>query len=258
MSDTILNFVDVGKTFVSATGQSSVALLPVNTEVRRGEFVSLVGPSGCGKTTLLKMAAGLISTSTGEIQFKAASGGMSSSDFGMAFQTPAMFPWRTIIKNVMLPAEIAGTRSKEVARRAESLLEMMRIADVRDKYPSELSGGMLQRAAIARSMINDPDVLLMDEPFGALDAMTREQLNDELQQLHQIHGKTILFVTHGIQEAVFLSDRVIVLSGKPGKIVADITVPLPRPRRLEERVSPEAKECEAEIREALESIKVGS
>lgn len=258
MSDTILKFLDVGKTFTSASGELSVALQPVNVEIRRGEFVSLVGPSGCGKTTLLKMAAGLISATTGEIQFDSKQNGMRSSDFGMAFQTPAMFPWRTILKNVALPAEIAGNKNKEMMRRAESLLGMMQISDVRDKYPSELSGGMLQRAAIARSMINDPDVLLMDEPFGALDAMTREQLNDELQQLHLAHGKTVVFVTHGIQEAVFLSDRIIVLSGKPGEMVADITVPLPRPRRFEERTSAAAKECEAEVREALESIKVGS
>ena len=251
---TVLQINRVSKTFVSQSGVESPALMPVDLEIGAGEFVSFVGPSGCGKTTLLKICAGLISPTTGSVVFNGVEGAISPSKFGMAFQSPALLPWRTVLQNVLLPADVMAIRSAEVERRAASLLELMQLSDVGNKYPSELSGGMLQRAAIARAMIHNPEILLMDEPFGALDAMTREQLNEELQDLHMKQGKTVLFVTHGIQEAVFLSDRVIVLSGRPGELVADLSIPLARPRGSKERTSEVARRCEEEIRTALESI----
>ena len=250
----VLRIDGVSKTFLSQSGLESAALKPVDLKVNAGEFVSLVGPSGCGKTTLLKICAGLIPSTTGSIDFKGVSGAIAPSSFGMVFQSPALLPWRTVMQNVLLPAEVMGIKSREIEQRAVSLLDLMQLSDVGEKYPSELSGGMLQRAAIARAMIHDPEVLLMDEPFGALDAMTREQLNEELQDLQVKQGKTVLFVTHGIQEAVFLSDRVVVLSGRPGELVADLTIPLPRPRGSKERTSEVARRCEEEIRTALESI----
>jgi NitT/TauT family transport system ATP-binding protein len=196
--------------------------------------VSLVGPSGCGKTTLLKIIAGLHPHDAGELQIGSDTHPFDPSrDIGMVFQQPLLLKWRRVIDNVLLPAEILGLPLKESRSRARDLLALVGLADAEDKYPYELSGGMQQRAAIARALIHDPKLILMDEPFGALDALTREKMNLELLHIWQASRKTILFVTHGITEAVFLGTRVVVLTAGPARMADNFQVELPHPRTLD-------------------------
>ncbi len=227
-----------GKTFRQRSGLASVALQPVTTNILEGQFVSLVGPSGCGKTTLLKMCAGLASTSQGDITFGETAQPVSPGSYGMVFQAPALLPWRTVVENILLPADILGLPAEQARRRAIELLQLVQLSSSPDKYPRELSGGMQQRVSIARALLHDPSILFMDEPFGALDAMTREELNLALQDIQQAQGKTVLFVTHDIDEAVLLSDRVLVFAGTPGRLVDDVLIDLPRPRALASRKEP--------------------
>jgi ABC-type nitrate/sulfonate/bicarbonate transport system, ATPase component len=236
------------KIYTTRTGEKVQALTEVSLTVQRGEFVSLVGPSGCGKTTLLKILAGLIPHSSGSVSIagKTVKGPQRST--GLVFQAPTLLPWRTILENVMLPVEVQRLDRAVYRKRALELLDMVGLGGFEAKYPSELSGGMQQRAGICRALVHDPEVLLMDEPFGALDAMTREYMNVELLKIWKESGKTIVFVTHSIPEAVFLSDRVVVMSPRPGKIEEVIDDDLPRPRELSVMNSPEAGVYTSRIR----------
>jgi NitT/TauT family transport system ATP-binding protein len=211
-----------------------LAVSDVTFDVGSGELVSLVGPSGCGKTTLLKLLAGLHAPDAGRIDIGNAQHPFDPSrDIGMVFQQPLLLKWRRILGNVLLPAEILGLPMRESRERARELLALTGLTSSEDKYPYELSGGMQQRASIARALVHDPKLVLMDEPFGALDAMTRERMNLELLTIWRESRKTIIFVTHGIAEAVFLGTRVIVLTAGPARMAADITIELPRPRALD-------------------------
>jgi NitT/TauT family transport system ATP-binding protein len=216
------------------------------------EFVSFVGPSGCGKTTLLKMAAGLIEPTQGSILFRDTGRTISPGAYGFVFQNAALLPWRTVLENVMLPADILGLPLQAARARANQLLELVHLGRAVSSYPNQLSGGMQQRASIARALMHDPEVLFMDEPFGALDAMTREQLNMELQRISVVQKKTVLFVTHDIEEAVLLSDRVFVFSRGPGQLVSTLALDIPRPRQLLCKADPRFLEAVAKIRDLLE------
>jgi NitT/TauT family transport system ATP-binding protein len=211
-----------------------LAVSDATFDVMPGELVSLVGPSGCGKSTLLKVLAGLHKHDAGEVTMGSATHSFDPSrDVGMVFQAPLLLKWRRILENVLLPAEILGLPQKESRERATSLLALVGLTGYEDKYPYELSGGMQQRAAIARSLIHDPKLVLMDEPFGALDALTREKMNLELLRIWKEAGKTIVFVTHGISEAVFLGTRVVVLTAGPAKMADNFQIDLPHPRTLD-------------------------
>ncbi len=209
------------------------ALSDINFDVADGEFVSLVGPSGCGKSTLLKILAGLVGYNRGEVTLAGSPLRGSSRDIGMVFQSPVLLPWRTILQNVLLPTEFYRSSLSPYRDRARQLLDLVGLAGFEDRYPFELSGGMQQRAAIVRALVQDPKVLLMDEPFGALDAMTREQMNLEVLRIWEANTKTVLFVTHSISESVFLADRVVVMTPRPGAVAEIIEIDLPRPRSLE-------------------------
>ena len=218
--------------------QEFLAISDASFDVDAGELVALVGPSGCGKTTLLKILAGLQSYDAGEARIGSGSHPFDPSrDIGMVFQQPLLLKWRRVLANVMLPAEILGLPLRESRERARELLQMVGLSGSEDKYPYELSGGMQQRAAIARALIHDPKLILMDEPFGALDALTRERMNLELLAIWKRSGKTIVFVTHGIAEAVFLGTRVVVLTAGPARMADNFEVTLPEPRTLDIKTS---------------------
>jgi NitT/TauT family transport system ATP-binding protein len=208
------------------------ALADIDFQVRRGEFVSVVGPSGCGKTTLLKILAGLIPRTEGGVSIAGHEVNKPLPEVGMVFQAATLLPWRTILENVMVPVEIQKLDKTAHRAKAMELLEMVGLVGFEEKYPYELSGGMQQRAGICRALVHDPAVLLMDEPFGALDAMTREYMNVELLRIWREKSATIVLVTHSIPEAVFLSDRVIVMSPRPGRITEIVDIELDRPRDL--------------------------
>jgi NitT/TauT family transport system ATP-binding protein len=208
------------------------ALESVNLDIAAGEFVSLVGPSGCGKSTLLQLVAGLIAPTSGRIEIAGNEVTGAIDNLGFVFQDAVLLEWRRALDNVMLQAEMRGDRSSKTLERAHDLLRMVGLERFESRYPHELSGGMRQRVSICRALLHNPPLLLMDEPFGALDALTRDQLTVDLQDIWLTSRKTVLFVTHNVNEAVFLSDRILVMSARPGRIVADITVDLPRPRTL--------------------------
>jgi NitT/TauT family transport system ATP-binding protein len=238
------------KTYATRTGRT-VALEGVDLIIRKNEFVTLVGPSGCGKSTLLKIINALIRPSRGSVLFDGRPLVAPSRDVGIVFQEPVLLPWRGILDNVLLPAEILGLDLRQARGRAMDLLASVGLAGFEHRYPNELSGGMQQRAAICRSLVHDPSVLLMDEPFAALDAMTREDLGFELLRIWQVHKKTVVFVTHHIAEAILLADRVVAMSPRPGRIEKVLDVNLPRPRRLDMQFSPEFKSHSDEIRELI-------
>lgn len=248
-----LSLHDVGKIYDVRGGEPLVALSEVTLDVTAGEFVTLVGPSGCGKTTLLKISAGLLSPSSGVIAFgEARESTPDPRKLGIVFQQPALLPWRTVERNILLPAQVQQLPMDGARTRTKELLDMVGLAGTESMYPAELSGGMQQRIAIARGLVNRPEILFMDEPFAALDAMTREDLNVRLQDVHARAGVTVVFVTHNIPEAVFLSDRVVVMSSKPGRVVTEVRIEgLPRPRRIEDMHAPEFAENEIRIRDAL-------
>jgi len=206
------------------------ALRDIDLRIEEGEFVALLGPSGCGKSTLLKVAAGLISPTQGRASIGGKQLDKPGRDVGVAFQKPNLLPWKTVLHNVMLPAQTLRLPKAPALTRARELLELVGLAAFADNYPSELSGGMQQRVGLARMLLHDPELLLMDEPFAALDAMTRESLTLELQRIWLAQRKSVLFITHSIPEAVFLADRVVVMSARPGRIIDDFAVPLDRPR----------------------------
>jgi NitT/TauT family transport system ATP-binding protein len=215
-------------------GEDFLAVSEATFDVEQGELVSLVGPSGCGKTTLLKILAGLHPSDGGDVQIGSSTQSFDPSrDIGMVFQQPLLLKWRRVLDNVLLPAEILGLPMAESRERARDLLALVGLKGAEGKYPYELSGGMQQRAAIARALIHDPKLVLMDEPFGALDALTREKMNLELLRIWQESRKTIIFVTHGITEAVFLGTRVVVLTAGPARMADNFQVELPHPRTLD-------------------------
>jgi NitT/TauT family transport system ATP-binding protein len=219
---------------VRKTYGAHLAISDATFDVQAGELVALVGPSGCGKSTLLKILAGLHPHDGGEVRIGSATHPFDPArDVGMVFQAPLLLKWRRVLENVLLPAEILGLRKRESLERAQHLLELVGLGGYETKYPYELSGGMQQRAAIARALVHDPKLVLMDEPFGALDALTREKMNLELLRIWKEAGKTIVFVTHGISEAVFLGTRVVVLTAGPARMADNFQVELPHPRTLD-------------------------
>jgi NitT/TauT family transport system ATP-binding protein len=237
MGEPFIHLAGVRKVY-RTRGTEFLAVSEVTFDVENGELVALVGPSGCGKTTLLKILAGLHTYESGEVRIGSASQPFDPArDIGMVFQQPLLLKWRRILDNVLLPAEILGLPLAASRERARSLLALVGLGGAEQKYPYELSGGMQQRAAIARALIHDPKLILMDEPFGALDALTREKMNLELLHIWQEAKKTIVFVTHGITEAVFLGSRVIVLTAGPARMADNFRVDLPHPRTLDMKTS---------------------
>jgi NitT/TauT family transport system ATP-binding protein len=226
------------KTYRTREGTPIVALRAIDFAIAEREFITVVGPSGCGKSTLLKILAGLLHPSSGEVRLRGSRIDGPSRDVGVVFQSPVLLPWYTVMENTLLPAQIQRRDRAHHQERARALLAKVGLEDFQAKYPNELSGGMAQRVSICRALVNDPAFLLMDEPFGALDAMTRETMNLELQRIWTESGKTVLLVTHSITEAVFLADRVVVMSPRPGRISEIIAVDLPRPRTLDVINSP--------------------
>jgi NitT/TauT family transport system ATP-binding protein len=225
------------------------SLSRLDLKVGEGEFIVIVGPSGCGKSTLLKLIAGLLAPSAGEIILKGKKVTSPPDDVGIVFQTPVLLAWRTVMSNIMLQIEMRGFKTANFRERAHSLIRTAGLEGFEDKFPWQLSGGMQQRAAICRALVHDPSLLLMDEPFGALDAMTREKMNAWLQRIWLETRKTVVLITHSIPEAVFLADRVVVMSQRPGAIEAVYGVALARPRRLSLMAKPEFAEVTQKIRE---------
>jgi NitT/TauT family transport system ATP-binding protein len=242
----------VGKIFGTGDGKVT-ALDGIDLSIHQGEFVSLIGPSGCGKSTLLRLIGDLTSPTSGTLSVngKTPSRARLDRDYGMVFQAPVLMDWRTIAKNIELPLEIMGYAADERRRRSADLLRLVELDAFAERHPWELSGGMQQRVAIARALSFDPKLLLMDEPFGALDEMTRERMNAELMNIWKRTGTTIVFVTHSIPEAVFLSTRVVVMSARPGRISQVIDVDLPADRSVETRESPRYFSLVTQVREAL-------
>jgi NitT/TauT family transport system ATP-binding protein len=237
------------------------ALSRVDLSIRDGEFIALLGPSGCGKSSLLRVLCGLTKPSSGEILMRGApvngsgrsarGAGVGARSVGLVPQAATLLPWLKVLDNVLLPAKILRLPKAESVARARELLKMTGLAGFEDRYPRQLSGGMQQRVSIARALIHDPQVLLMDEPFAALDALNRERLSAELQSIWMATGKTVVFVTHSISEAVFLADRIVVMSRRPGRIISEFPVAEARPRGLD-RTSAESEELSATIRGVLE------
>jgi NitT/TauT family transport system ATP-binding protein len=230
------------------------ALSTVDLEIEPGEFVSIVGPSGCGKSTLLKIIAGLSPASAGTVEVAGIRVDAPVTHLGVVFQQHLLLPWRTVLDNVRLQLEVRRDRSQAAADRAVELLRSVGLGDFLDSFPDQLSGGMKQRASICRAMVHDPDVVVMDEPFGALDAMTRDQMTLDFHHLSRHERKTILFVTHSIDEAVFLSDRVVVMSPRPGRIEADVRIDLPHHRHLAMRDDPAFAAHTRKIRELFQEM----
>jgi NitT/TauT family transport system ATP-binding protein len=235
-------------------GQGHVqALTGIDLDIHPGEFISLIGPSGCGKSTLLRIVGDLIQPSGGEVVVngKSAHQARVDRDYGIVFQDAVLFDWRTVEKNIALPLEMMGRDRRARAERVRELVELVELKGFESHHPWQLSGGMQQRVSIARALSFDPSLLLMDEPFGALDEMTRERLNLELLRIWERSGSTIIFVTHSIAEAVFLSTRVVVMSARPGRIVGIVDVDLPQPRNIETREEPRFAELIRDVRQLL-------
>ena len=239
---------NVSMTYRSRTGEDITALKDVSLSVNNQEFITLVGPSGCGKSTLLKLIAYLIEPTGGSLYLAGKLHTQPDPNIGVVFQDPSLLPWRTVLDNVLLPVEILGHRRADFKTRAIDLLGLVGLSGFEKRMPNELSGGMQQRANICRALIHDPEILLMDEPFAALDAMTREDLGLELMRIWDRNKKSIIFVTHSIPEAILLADRVVVMTPRPGKISKVIDVKLDRPRTLEMEFDPLFKTYSDEIR----------
>jgi NitT/TauT family transport system ATP-binding protein len=248
----VVELAGVSKRFGGSAGVVE-ALSGIDLRIGRGEFVSLIGPSGCGKSTLLRIVGDLIAPTAGNVRVngKTAAQARLDRDYGMVFQAPVLFDWRTVQKNVELPLEIIGSPKAERAAKASAMLALVELSGFAGHRPWQLSGGMQQRVAIARALALDPAILLMDEPFGALDEMTRERMNLELLRIWDRTGTTVIFVTHSIPEAVFLSTRVVVMSARPGRITHIVEVDLPRERNVETREMERYFELVTEVREAL-------
>jgi NitT/TauT family transport system ATP-binding protein len=242
----------LGKAYATNAGDPIQALTSVSFEVGVGEFVSLVGPSGCGKTTVMRILAGLVGGYTGSVSIGDRIVHGPTPEIGVVFQDANLMPWRTILANVMLPGQVLRLDKAACKARALDLLALVGLNGFEEKLPGELSGGMRQRAAIARALLHDPKILLLDEPFGALDAMTRDTMNVELARIAAQAGKTVFLITHSIAESVFLSDRVLVMSSRPGRIIEEIEIDLPKPRTLDVVAEPRFAETVLRIRRLLE------
>jgi NitT/TauT family transport system ATP-binding protein len=253
---TAVDLRDVGMVFNPGAANQVVALENIDLVVESGEFVSLIGPSGCGKSTLLRLIGDLLRPTAGEILVngKPPSRARTDRDYGIVFQSATLLDWRTVVENVALPLEIMGTPRAERESTAREMLELVQLGGFAHHHPYELSGGMQQRVSIARALSFRPSLLLMDEPFGALDEMTRERMQMELLQIWRETGTTVLFVTHSIPEAVFLSNRAVVLSPRPGRISEAIDVDLPQPRQFETREDPRFYDLLTRLREALRKV----
>jgi NitT/TauT family transport system ATP-binding protein len=238
--------------FFERNGKRVDALRDVNLTVPDGEFLAILGPSGCGKSTLLLLVAGLLKPSLGAIRIGNTTITKPFTNLGIVFQDASLLEWRTALRNILLQAEVRKMDKTVARQRALALMRSAGLEGFEDSYPAELSGGMRQRVAICRALLHDPPLLLMDEPFGALDALTREQMVLDLQALWLRDQKTVLFVTHDISEAVFLADRVVVFSARPGRILDVVEVEIPRPRRSETRVQPRFVELEGKVRTLLQ------
>ena len=248
----VVHIAGVGKTF-GDDGAGVVALEGIDVDIRSGDFVSLIGPSGCGKSTLLRLIGDLTAPTTGSIEVngKPARRARLDRDYGMVFQAPVLMDWRTVVRNIELPLEIMGWKPAARASRSAELLKLIELDGFEGRHPWQLSGGMQQRVAIARALAFDPKLLLMDEPFGALDEMTRERMNLELMRIWGRTQTTVVFVTHSIPEAVFLSTRVVVMSARPGRVAKVVDIDLPQPRTVETRETERYFELVTEVREAL-------
>ncbi len=249
----VVRLAGLEKTFALPSGETMTAVTGIDLELRRGEFVSLIGPSGCGKSTLLRLIGDLTQPSAGSVTVngKRAHQARVDRDYGMVFQAPVLFEWRTVEENVRLPLELTSQDRAARDARVREMLALVELTDFARHHPYQLSGGMQQRVAIARALTFSPSILLMDEPFGALDEMTRERMNSEVLRIWEQTGITVVFVTHSIPEAVFLSSRVVVMSARPGRITRVVEIDLPRPRGVETRESRRYFEMVTEVREAL-------
>ena len=252
-TEPVVRIAAVDKTFVTDRARVTNALQGIDLEIRRGEFVSLIGPSGCGKSTLLRLIGDLVGPTAGSVTVndKPADRARRDRDYGIVFQAPVLFDWRSVEDNVKLPLELMGYDAARRTARAREMLDLVELGDFLDHHPYQLSGGMQQRVAIARALAFEPSILLMDEPFGALDEMTRERMNQEVQRIWERTGITVVFVTHSIPEAVFLSSRVVVMSPRPGRISDVIDIDLARPRDVETREQRRYFELVTAVREAL-------
>ena len=241
----------VEKTYRTRRGDVVRAVEDVTLHVAENEFVTLVGPSGCGKSTLLRLVAGLTPATRGAIRVRDTAVREPFPDVGFVFQQPVLLPWRSVLDNVLFSVEMLGQPPRQYRKQAADLLELTGLGGFETKYPRELSGGMQQRVAICRALLPDPSLLLMDEPFGALDAMTREEMSLELLRVWEERRKTILFVTHSIPEAILLADRVVVMTARPGRIARVLTIDLPRPRTMELEFDPRFKAASDEVRRLI-------
>lgn len=243
----------IHKVFNPGTDEEVVALQDIDLQVAAGEFLSLVGPSGCGKSTLMRLIADLLQPSSGELRVngKAPAQARLDREYGMVFQQATLYDWRSVSKNVQLPLEVMGYAKAERTKRAQAMLDMVELGDFVEHYPWQLSGGMQQRVSIARALVFEPSVLLMDEPFGALDEFTRERMNLELLRIWQATGTTVVFVTHSIAEAAFLSGRIVVMTPRPGRITQIVDNPLPYPRDFHTRSDPLFHALVAQLRDLL-------
>ena len=253
MQNSVVSIQNVNKIFGEGTTNQVHALKDINLVIQPNEFISLIGPSGCGKSTLLRLIGDLTSTSSGQVTInnKSAHQARLDRDYGMVFQAATLYDWRTVTKNVQLPLELMKYSQEKKEARTRDMLALVELSDFAKHFPWQLSGGMQQRVAIARALAFEPSILLMDEPFGALDEMTRERMNLELLNIWEKTRITVIFVTHSITEAVFLSTRVIVMSARPGRIISDIKIDLPHPRDNDTRESVRFFQLETEVREAL-------
>ncbi|WP_142849909.1 ABC transporter ATP-binding protein [Telmatospirillum sp. J64-1] len=252
-SDALIQIRSMTKRYETRAKETVLALTDVNLDIGKTEFLTVVGPSGCGKTTLLRILSGLESHTEGTLLIDGTVPSGPRPDISMVFQQATLLPWRTVLQNVLLPRQLQKTMSPQVVERARALLDMAGLSEFENKYPSELSGGMQQRASICRALICDPKILLMDEPFGALDAMTRETMNLELMRIWSAQKKAVIFITHSIPEAVFLGDRVLVMTPRPGRISRIIDVNIPRPRDRSSFANPVFNRICDEIREIFDT-----
>ncbi|MCA0243378.1 MAG: ABC transporter ATP-binding protein [Proteobacteria bacterium] len=244
---------DLGVTYRASRGPVA-AIERLSMTLGQGEFVSVVGPSGCGKSTLIKVFSGLLAPSCGSVTFRGSAIDGPRPDVGMVFQQATLLPWKTVLANVLVPARALKLDRRKAEHDAEELLRLVGLSNFAKHYPSELSGGMQQRVGIARGLIHDPALLLMDEPFSALDTMTRDHMSLELQRIWMAKRKSALFITHSIPEAVFLSDRVLVMSARPGRIIRELRIELPRPRDLSTLVDPRFTAICSELRQLFEQL----
>ena len=251
-----IDFVDVGVTYKRRGGGETVALAKTSFTIAPGEFICIVGPSGCGKTTLLHCLDGLHTPTSGQILIDGRAVTGPGRDRAMVFQSASLMPWRTVVRNITYGLEMQGVKLSEAIPRAQKMIDLVGLVGFEDRHPGELSGGMQQRVNLARALVIDPEVILLDEPFAALDAQTREQMQTELLRVWDETKKNAVFITHQISEAVYLADRVVVMSGRPGRVKAIVPVPIARPRPASARRDPQMFEIESEIAGLIEGAHV--